>query len=254
MILVVAGTQDGRALAAALAAAGAPVIVSVTSAYGRQLAANRLYQVREGILDAAGFRELFSERRIRGVIDASHPYAANVSATLLAVCREAAVPYLRYERPQAPLPAYEKLRLAETAEAAAALAASLGKVIMLTTGSHTLACYKTAADQAGARLIARILPEPGVLAQVLALGILPRDIVAMQGPFSVETNVALIGQFGADVLVTKNSGSVGGADAKFQAAMQKNIWLVVIDKPALAYGSAVHDRAAAITWAKEVLV
>ena len=241
-------------MAEALAAAGAPVLVSVASAYGRQLADSRLYQVREGLLDAEGFRALFRSQGICGVIDASHPYAAGVSATLLAVCREAAIPYLRYERPAEPLPSYEKLRLADTAAAAAELAVSLGKVIMLTTGSHTLACYKAAADQAGVRLIARILPEPGVLAEALALGILPKDIIAMQGPFSVETNIALINQFGADVVVTKNSGRIGGADAKFQAAVQTNSWLVVIDKPALAYGGAVGDIEPAVAWAKEVLL
>lgn len=251
MILVVAGTQDGRQLAETLAASGVKVMVSVASTYGRQLAANNLYQVREGNLDANGFHALFSSQGVRGVIDASHPYAANVSATLIAVCRECSIPYLRYERQAASLPSYENMRVADTAQTAAQLAVSLGKTILLTTGSRTMACYKAAADQVGARLIVRILPEPQVLQEALDLGILPRDIIAMQGPFSLETNEALIKQFGADVLVTKNSGRIGGTDVKFQAAVNQHIWLVVIDKPSIDYGSVVNDIPAAMIWLKE---
>lgn len=253
MILVVAGTQDGRQLAESLAAAGVKVLVSVTSAYGGQLATNSLYQVREGLLDAAGFHELFVNNSVRGVIDASHPYAANVSATLIAVCRECSIPYLRYERQAASLPEYENMRVADTAQTAAQLAVSLGKTILLTTGSRTMACYKAAADQAGARLIVRILPEPQVLREALDLGILPRDIIAMQGPFSLETNEALIKQFGANVLVTKNSGTIGGTDAKFQAAINQRIWLVVIDKPSIDYQQVVSDISLVLNWVKEVL-
>jgi precorrin-6A/cobalt-precorrin-6A reductase len=253
LILVVAGTQDGRILAETLADSGIQVTVSVASSYGRQLANNSRYQVREGSLDGDGFIALFSRLGVRGVIDASHPYAANVSATLIAACRERSIPYLRYERSQAALPVYEKLRVVENAQTAATVAAGLGKVVFLTTGSRTLACYKQAADQVEARLIVRVLPEPQVLQEALALGILPRDIVAMQGPFSVETNEALIRQFGADVLVTKNSGKIGGTDAKFQAAIRQNIWLVVIDKPALDYGTIVSNAAEALNWTKEVL-
>ena len=253
MILVVAGTQDGRLLAEALAASGLQVMVSVASSYGGELAANSLYQVREGNLDAKGFVELFTNQGVRGVIDASHPYAVNVSSTLLAVCRERSVPYLRYERQAELLPKYDKLRVANTVEEAAALAVSLGKVIFLTTGSRTMAYYKRAADQADARLVVRILPEPQVLQEALALGILPRDIVAMQGPFTVETNEALIKQFSADVLVTKNSGKIGGTDAKFQAAIRQNIWLVVIEKPSLDYGKMVSSTTEALKWAKEAL-
>lgn len=253
MILVVAGTRDGRLLAKDLAACGLPVMVSVTSSYGGELAASSLYQVREGILDVNGFMELFATAGVRGVIDASHPYATGVSANLIAACRDCSVPYLRYERQAEPLPVYNKLRTAKTAQEAATLAAALGKVILLTTGSRTLACYKAAADQAGARLVVRILPEPDVLQEALALGILTRDIIGMQGPFAVETNEALIKQFGVDVLVTKNSGKIGGTDAKFQAAIRQNIWLVVIEKPALEYGATVSNTAEVLKWTKEVV-
>lgn len=252
MILVIAGTQDGRQLAETLAAAGVQLMVSVASSYGGQLAASSLYQVREGRLDAEGFRKLFAGQKVCGVIDASHPYAANVSATLISVCGECAIPYLRYERQVEPMPAYEKLRVVHSAQDAAVLAAALGKVIFLTTGSRTMACYKAAADQAAARLIVRILPEPAVLQEALALGLLPRDIVAMQGPFTVETNEALIRQFGADVLVTKNSGKIGGTGAKFQAAISQNIWLVVIDKPALEYGTISSNAEDVLNWIQEV--
>jgi precorrin-6A/cobalt-precorrin-6A reductase len=181
VILVLAGTRDGRELAAELARQGFPVTVAVVSGYGRELAADESLTVNTGALDAAGLADLITKQGVRAVIDASHPYAAGASVNAQTACAVRGVPYLRYERPTAPLPVYGKLHRAADPAAAAKLAAGLGQVIFLTTGSRSLAVFKQEPTLAGHRLIARVLPEPEVIAACRQLGFAPRDIVALQG-------------------------------------------------------------------------
>ena len=67
------------------------------------------------------------------------------------------------------------------------------------------------------------------------MGLTPKQIVAMQGPFSTELNVELFKHAGAEVLVTKNSGKIGGADTKLAAAKILNLPVVMIDRPKIFY-------------------
>lgn len=247
MILVLAGTQDGRQLAAQLAK-DYKVIVSVVSQYGRQLASESQVQAQEGILDTDGMLELLRRQQVELLVDASHPYAVNVSRNAMEACGNCGVAYLRYERPQAALPAYDKLYKAPNYEMAAKQAMVLGKVIFLTTGSRHLKVFKAAADPAVHRLIARVLPEPGVLTECLELGFQPRDIVALQGPFSHELNKALFKEFGTEVVVSKNSGQIGGSDTKFSAARELGLPLVIIDRPVLPYKTVVSSFAEVLAY------
>ena len=63
------------------------------------------------------------------------------------------------------------------------------------------------------------------------LGMKAKNILAVQGPFSYEMNMAMIHDYKADVLITKNSGLVGGSDKKLEAAMSAGIAVIVIEKP-----------------------
>jgi precorrin-6A/cobalt-precorrin-6A reductase len=251
MIFVLAGTKDGREIAAEIASLGYPVVVSVVSDYGRNLVQEDTLTVSAGPLDAAGLSDLIRQRRIRVVIDASHPYAAGVSRNALTACQACGINYLRYERPAVPLPSYDRLHVVADTAAAAKVAASLGKVLFLTTGSRMLKVFKNEPLLSNHRLIARVLPEPGVLAECLALGFTPRDIVALQGPFSHELNMALFKEYGSEVVVTKNSGKVGGSDSKFSAALALGLELVVIDRPAVDYENIVHTNDDIIKFVKE---
>ena len=63
----------------------------------------------------------------------------------------------------------------------------------------------------------------------------------MQGPFSHNLNVALFQETNAEVIVTKNSGQIGGSDTKIAAAMSLNLPLVIIDRPMIQYHNVVYD-------------
>ncbi|EAX47823.1 precorrin-6x reductase [Thermosinus carboxydivorans Nor1] len=253
MILVLAGTQDGRELAALLERAGFSVLVSVVSGYGRDLAQQTGLFVHTGPLDRDGLYNLIRTRAIKLVVDASHPYAAGASENAIAACQRAGVPYLRYERPGTPLPRYERLYVADNAAAAARMAAQLGRTIFLTVGSRALALFKQEPLLRSHRLVARVLPDPTVMAECLQLGFSPRDIIAMQGPFSHELNVAMFRDCGAEVVVTKNSGAIGGTDTKFSAAMELGLSLVVIDRPRIDYGRKASSPAEVLDYLREEL-
>lgn len=253
MILILAGTRDGRELALELANKGYNVLLSVVSTYGGELVRQSNLAVRVGALDELGLKNLILESQVRLVVDASHPYASNVSINTMAACKSIGLPYIRYERPAAQLPDYTGLYTVTSAAEAARTASSFGKVLFLTTGSRTLSVFKKEPSLADHRIIARVLPDVSVLHDCLRLGFQPRDIVAMEGPFSHELNVAMFRQYQASVIITKESGSTGGTDTKVTAAMELNLPLIVIARPAVVYGVQGDSTAQIIQHIEEVL-
>lgn len=243
MILVLAGTLDGRELAQYLAERGYKILVSVISDYGRKLAELPGIVVHTGQLTLAGMKELIAAQGIKAILDASHPYAVNVSVNAMAACAASGIRYIRYERSKICVPNYEKLYMAKDAVEAARIAAGLGKVIFLTIGSRTLKIFKTEPLLVDCRLIARVLPQPDVITECIELGFSPGDIVAIKGPFSHALNVALFKEYRTEVVITKNSGTIGGADTKISAAMELGLPLIVIDRPAIGYKNLCQTQA-----------
>jgi len=233
VILVLAGTRDGREIAAGLTEAGYAVTVSVTSEYGRELAKKSAVRVQAEALAQEELEKFIRQTGIRFIVDATHPYAVNASRNSAAAAKLTGIPCIRYERPSSDLPEYEGLTIAPDMQTAADIAVQKGTVIFLTVGSHTLPVFRAAAKGANCRLIARVLPQPEVITLCLAAGFSPADIVALQGPFSQELNMALFREYKADVMVTKNSGAVGGTDEKMAAAIAMKMKIIVVQRPAL---------------------
>ena len=71
------------------------------------------------------------------------------------------------------------------------------------------------------------------------LNVSPKRIIAVQGPFSYDMNRIMFHDTKASVVVMKNSGLVGGADTKLQAAMDLGIHVIVIDRPRVKLESHV---------------
>ena len=243
MIFVAAGTQDGRELAGFLLEKGQRVTASVVSRYGEELLSR--YPgicINDRPLDEAALADYCRAHGIAVFVDASHPYAANISANAMNACRACGIPYIRYERQSAPL-AYVKAHYVADYEEAAKVAASLGKHIFLTTGSHNLKAFTEAPALQDCVLTARVLPDPKVVEECAALGLRPSQIVALQGPFSEALNEELYKKYEADVVVTKNGGTVGGADTKFAAAMKLGLPLVIVERPRIAYDNMAQTFA-----------
>ncbi|MDY6268500.1 MAG: precorrin-6A reductase [Selenomonadaceae bacterium] len=238
-VFVFAGTADGRQLVAALLERGFAVTASVVSRYGGELLENAETAghdlvINEQPLDEAQLAAYCQAHAIGAIVDASHPYAVNVSQNAMAVAKALGLPYVRYERDLTEMH-YDKLTVVHSYEEAAETAARLGKTVFLTTGSRNLRKFAEAPALQGKTIIARVLPTPDVIAECIDLGIPPGQIVALQGPFSQALNRELFLRYQADVIITKNSGQVGGTDTKLAAAQELALPVIVIDRPKLAY-------------------
>ena len=253
MIFVLAGTQDGREIVRLLLEQGHDVAASVVSSYGGELLAHACGQrclINDKPLDEAALKDYLQEHDIRLLVDASHPYAANVSRNAIAVCQALSIPYIRYERDLSKLD-YDRITVVHSYEEAAQAAASFGKKIFLTTGSRNLDKFVHSPDLKDCELTARVLPTAEVIALCESLGLDAGHIVALQGPFSQELNRELFCKYGAEVIITKNSGTIGGTDTKFAAAAELNLPIVLIDRPKLNYPCITHDYAEVLAFVRQ---
>ena len=86
-----------------------------------------------------------------------------------------------------------------------------------------------------------MLPDPDLIRPLLERGISPKNIIAMQGPFSLSLNKAMLADFRIDCLVTKSSGKEGGYSEKIDAAKDAGIPVVVIKRPQMDYPVAFQS-------------
>lgn len=241
-LLLFGGTTEGREIAEY----GLPAIYCVATAYGGQmLKAAGNVEIRVGRLDAAQIAALIREQGIACVIDATHPYALEVTSNIRNACADTGAPLRRVRR--AGSACAGEITVASCAEAVSALNRFSGKALV-TTGSKDLPLFKQV-ENFSARLFVRVLPCVEAIAQAEALGFKKENIIAAQGPFSVEENVETLRRIGAEIIVTKDGGAQGGFPEKMMAARQLGVKAIVIARPAES-GCSVKQ---AVFWARRKL-
>ena len=245
-ILLFAGTTEGRVLSEYLAEEGVKHTVCVATEYGEAvLKKHPLVTVRKGRMDQEEIRELIRTGDFAAVVDATHPYAGNITRNIREALKETAqeaVPYLRLRREENFV--FEKnserddpvgqgkpgISFFKNKEACIeALEYTRGN-ILLTTGSKDLAAY-CRSEQVKNRLYVRVLPGLESISLCMEQGIRGKQIIAMQGPFTAEMNEAMIRQYEISCLVTKESGVSGGFREKLAAAGRTGISAFVIGRP-----------------------
>ncbi|MCM3337864.1 precorrin-6A reductase [Paenibacillus sp. MER TA 81-3] len=236
MILIFGGTSDSLDICDWLHARGRDYIVSVATEYGEQLAKQHAEHVICQRLDEAGMCRVMQEKTVSLVIDATHPFAVEVSGNAMNAADSMNIPYVRYERSSGEA---DHLHLVRDIDEACRAASALGDRIFLTTGSKNLPEY--VAKLHGKHVIARVLPVAEVIAACEQLGLLADQIIAMKGPFSQALNQELFRQAGAEVMITKESGAKGGFAEKIAACQELGIPCVVIRRPALPYPNVITD-------------
>ena len=224
-IVIFGGTTEGRELSKLITEAGASVTVCVATEYGEEEQGSIPgVTIRTGPLSAAEKLALLHDAAL--CVDATHPYASHVTGSVKTACEEAGVEYIRLLRPGCKIE--DAIVFDSAAEAAEWLSQREGRVL-LTTGAKELSAY---ASLDPARLVPRVLPSHEALNACEALGIPHRNIIAMQGPFSAELNAAIIRQYAARYIVSKDGGSPGGFPEKVQAARETGAQLLVLRRPA----------------------
>lgn len=235
MILVLSGTEEGKEIVRRLHESGLSLLTTVATEYGKKmfeqvgLAAVCL----QGRLDASGFSCLIKERGIDTVVDATHPYAIEVSQNAMDACKKTNIRYLRFEREEMAIPEHPLIYKVKTMAEAVDKSGTLGKRIFLTTGISSVARFVILKEEK--ELYVRILPVPEHIALCLDMGIPPTNIIAMHGPFSEDLNRAMFRQYQINTMVTKESGEAGGVLEKINAAFNEGIDTVVIERPRLEF-------------------
>ena len=225
-VLILGGTGEARRLAEALVAEDVEVLSTLAGRIADPVLPPGEVRVG-GFGGAAGLAAWLGATPVAAAVDATHPFAAAMTASAAAAAEHTGTPLLRLQRPGwAPGPG-DDWRWVDSLAGAADAVAGFGSVF-LTTGRQGLAAF--------AGLTARCLvrsvdppapPLPGRTTVVLA-----------RGPFTVEEELAVMRQHGVEVLVTKDSGGAMTA-AKLTAARELGLPVVLVRRPPLPAGLAV---------------
>lgn len=238
--LLFAGTTEGREIAQGCRGKGIELTVSVATAYGEtMIEPAKNVRVVSGRKDAKGMAALLRETGAELILDATHPYAAEVTKTLKTVAQEAGVEYIRVLRREDHEDMSGCVLVDDTQGAVAYLNGTEGNVL-LTVGSKELSAYTKVQDWQ-TRLFARVLPLPASAEIAFELGFDGRHLICMQGPFTEAINEAMLRMLDCRYLITKDTGAAGGFVEKIRAAKACGVTPVVIRRPLTETGISVEE-------------
>lgn len=231
-ILIFAGTTESRELSECLAVSGIAHTLCVATEYGEiVLKENSLAKVHKGRMNQEEMKSYIETGDFGAVVDATHPYAEVVTQNIKNAMQDIDIPYLRLKRESNVTSFYEKIHyFKDSVSCAKALEKTDGN-ILLTTGSKELSVFAKFIDRKE-RLYVRVLPGIESLQLCMDYGIVGKQILALQGPFSTQMNEAMLRQYQIKGLVTKASGNAGGYQEKLDAAQNLGIPVFVINCPA----------------------
>ena len=238
-IIVFAGTTEGCDISNFLAEHQIHVLACVATDYGsKSLKENEYLKIHAGRLTEPEMEELLNEKKPEMVLDATHPYAAEVTENIRTACQNTGLEYRRVLR-EAGAYQDQAVYVPDTQAAIEFLEGTEGN-ILLTTGSKELGKY-TALSDAGERIYARVLSLPSVMETCKGYGFEGKHLIGMQGPFSMELNAAMLRQFDCKYLVTKDTGKAGGFQEKIDAALSCGTVPVIIGRPLKEKGLSVAE-------------
>jgi len=251
-IMVIGGTLDSHQIIDELLNKKIEVIATVATTYGESLLQEKPgLRVFHGRMDGEQMEEFITVNGINCTVDASHPFAANVSINAIQASSNVGIPYVRFER-ESHAAEYSDVLMADSSEEAAVIAAGFDGNIFLTTGSNNLEDFVKNIADFRVRLFVRVLPMSSVIQKCEKLGLSADNIIAMKGPFSKELNKEMMRQCKAAIMVTKESGDAGGVSEKLLSARELGITTVMIKRPKIQYENLFNSIAGMIEYVYEL--
>lgn len=240
-IVIFGGTSEGRLLAKYCDENFIPAIVCVATEYGTELLEEyKNISVSEGRKDEEAMKKLFLDNNVGKVYDATHPYAKIVSENIIKVCNELKLGYVRILRDSKVLDkTLEKYyKEFENIEEVVDYLKDKNEKVLIATGSKELYKYK---DLEVKNLYPRVLANMIGIKACEDIGIPSSNIIAMQGPFDIDTNVALLKKYACKYLITKESGDIGGFSEKIEACKKVDAKALVIKRPTKEEGISLEE-------------
>lgn len=238
-ILILVGTTEGRHLA--YQASRRADIEAIASLAGRTRQpdppiANTRFGGFGGV---SGLRDYLREHEIEALIDATHPFAAQISIHGVLAAREAGVPHLRLSRPPwSPQPGDRWLEVSSNAEAAERLP-EVAQRVFLTIGRQELATF---ASLRQLWFLMRMIDPPHEETPIP-----PGEILLARGPFSLDEERSLLQRYQIGAIVSKNSGGEA-TYAKLVAARELRIPVVMVQRPTMPEMETVSDINQVLDW------
>lgn len=267
-VIVFAGTTEGNEVSSFLTEHQIQTCACVATEYGsRSHTESEYLHVQAGRMTQQEMEAFFREHQPELVLDATHPYAAEVTLNIRQACETAGITYYRVLRGQikavhsdsADQSRSEQVCKAcqsrtgcgdadgrteavyvDNVQAAVEFLKTTQGNILLTTGSKELAKFTELPDFQE-RLYARVLSLPTVMETCRELGFEGKHLIAMQGPFSKEMNAATLRQYDCCWMVTKDTGHAGGFQEKIDAAVECGATPVIIGRPLQEEGMNVRE-------------
>lgn len=228
-ILIFAGTSEGHELARFLMNEGmaSRTDICVATDYGKVVLDDiEDMCILTGRLDEPAMENLIDNGDYCLIVDATHPYAAEVTACILEAALKTDTEVIRLVRDEETA---EGLVTVSTVNEAAELLSQSNEGFLLTTGAKELKAFSQVRNFSE-RAVARVLPSEMSLTACLDAGLPPKGIICMQGPFTREMNMATMKQYGLETLVTKSTGRAGGFMNKAVLA-DDGYRIIVIGRP-----------------------
>ena len=240
-VLLLGGTFDAYVLSTKLHDAGIPAIYSYAGATLTRRTPALPTRVG-GFGGVQGLVQYLRDQYISHVMDASHPFAAQMSSHAIAACAELGIPLLSMERPAwSAQPGDQWIHVPDMAAAALALAPRF-KNVFLAIGRKQLAAFT---DQAASHhFVLRVVDQTD---EVLPLPQSSYQLIVARGPFALEDEIALLQRHAVDCIVSKNAG---GADtyAKIEAARALQIPVIMVGRPQLPARLQCQTPQQAMDW------
>lgn len=237
-LLIFGGTSEGRKLAFLACELGLSCLITVATPYGEELMEEeRGLQILQKRLNTQEMVELMERVRPALIIDATHPYALEVSASIREACRLSQRTLIRVLRESEEL---ADAREFDTVEQLCAALNENDELVFSTLGVKEAAALSQVRDY-GKRIWLRVLPFKDSLEACLDAGFPAKHLICMQGPFGEDLNVAMFQHTGAKILLTKDSGSAGGFPEKIAAARRCGMKIYIWKRPLQEEGLSLEQ-------------
>lgn len=231
MIWVIGGTKDSRDFIESFPFKEKLVVTTATEYGGKLLENIEDIKVFCKRLDLEGMNKFIEENSINKIIDLSHPYAEEVSRNAIECSRVKEIDYIRFEREN--LVSEDGVIEFSDLEFMIKYLESLEGNILVTLGSNNLHKFENIKNKSN--IYFRILPKWEMIKKAEDLGVLPKNIIAMQGPFSKELNVAMMKQLNIKYIVSKKGGNTGGEREKIESAKDIGAISIMLSRPNVEY-------------------